>query len=69
MKRHILMLIACVLPLFLLFLLPTLGVGTSGVSLLLLLAGCFALHLLMMKGFGKSRKQAGKGESHDAHRH
>lgn len=66
MKRRILMLIACVLPLILLFLLPSLGIGTIGVSLLLLLAGSFVIHLVMMRGFGKSKNQTGRGGSHDA---
>ncbi len=67
MKHHILMLIACVLPLLLIFLLPSWGIGTGGLSLLLLLAACFIVHLLMMGRLGKNDVQAGKGGSHDAH--
>ncbi len=66
MKRHILMLIACVLPLLFIFLLPSWGIGTGGLSLLLLLAGCFIVHLLMMRRLGKNNDQAGKGGFHDA---
>jgi len=61
MKHHILMLIACVLPLMLIFLLPSWGIGTGGLSLLLLLAGCFVVHLLLVGRLGKKNDQAGKG--------
>ena len=61
MKNHILMLLACILPLLLIFLLPSLGVGTNGMSLLLLLVGCFVVHLLMMRRFGKNNAQDEEG--------
>jgi hypothetical protein len=34
MNRHVLMLLACMIPLLLIFLLPTFGIGGSGLSLL-----------------------------------
>lgn len=62
-----LMLLACVLPLLLIFLLPSLSVGTNGMSLLLLLVGCFVVHLFMMRRFGKHNDQDEEGETHDIH--
>lgn len=67
MKRHILMLLACVLPLLLIFLLPSMGIGTSGISLLLLLIACFVVHLFMMWRFGNNNGQDKKGGTHDTH--
>jgi hypothetical protein len=66
MKRHIWMLVACVGPLLLIFLLPSLGIGTQGISLLLLLLGCFVVHLLMMRRLGNHQDQPGKEGSNDA---
>lgn len=66
MNRHALTLIACILPLALLFLLPSMGVGTEGLPLLLLLAACFVVHLLLMGRIGKNNDRSGKGGSHDA---
>lgn len=67
MKNHILMLLACVIPLILIFLLPSIGIGTSGLSLLLLLIGCFVVHLFMMRCFGKNSDQDKEGGTHDVH--
>ena len=50
-KHHLWMLIACLLPLVLLFALPALGVRSDGLFTLLIVA-CFAMHLLMMRGHG-----------------
>lgn len=67
MKKHILMLLACVLPLLLIFLLPSLGIGTSGLPLLLLLIGCFIVHLIMIRRFGKTNDQDKERGTHDIH--
>lgn len=67
MKKHILMLLACVLPLLLIFLLPSIGVGTSGLSFLLLLVGCFVVHLFMMRRFGNNGNQDKEDGTHDVH--
>ncbi len=66
MNRHVLMLMACIIPLLLIFLLPTFGIGSSGLSLLLLLIGCFIIHLLLMRYFESHRDQNGKGGAKDA---
>ena len=45
------MVLACILPLLLIFLLPTLGVvGGTGSLLFVFIIVCFGLHLLMMRG-------------------
>lgn len=67
MKKHILMLLACVLPLLLIFLLPSIGVGTSGLSFLLLLVGCFVVHLFMMRRLGNNGNQDKEDGTHDVH--
>lgn len=68
MNRHILLLMACLVPLLLFFLLPAFwwGISTSGLSLFLLLIGCFVIHLLMMRYFENHSGQNGKGDSKDA---
>ena len=68
MNKHSLwMLIGCVLPTLLIFVLPLFGVG-SGVSLFIFIILMFGCHLLMMGGHGNHdytahRKEAGH-ESH-----
>lgn len=65
MKHHIWMLLACLVPLLLIFALPALGVTTNGLFVLLLL-GCFFMHLFMMRG----NHHGGGGEDEDdEHRH
>lgn len=60
------MIIACALPLLLIFILPLFGVG-SGIYLFIFLALCFVLHLLMMGGHHgghnnhDDRKESGHG--------
>ena len=50
MKNHsVWMIILCVLPMLLIFVLPAFGMGNSGWLLLLLLL-CVGSHLLMMRG-------------------
>ncbi len=58
MKHQVWMLLACVLPLFLIFFLPAVGVGSSGLFALLLL-GCFAVHFFMMRGHGPGDGKGG----------
>ncbi|MCF8063006.1 MAG: hypothetical protein K9M82_10855 [Deltaproteobacteria bacterium] len=47
MSHHLWMIIACVVPLLLIFFLPLIGAG-SGDILFLFLVLCFGVHLLMM---------------------
>jgi hypothetical protein len=59
MKHSHWMLIACIVPLLLIFILPALGIGLGGWSLMLIMIACFAMHLLMMSG--RSRHGNGGG--------
>lgn len=69
MNHTIRMLIGCLLPLALIFLLPLFGVG-SGLTLLLFIVLMFACHL-MMGGHGHSahNHQETKDERSDVHQH
>ena len=62
MKHHVWMLVACLLPLLLILTLPSIGIQSNAL-LALLLVGCFAMHLLMMKGHGGDEK--GEENNHD----
>jgi hypothetical protein len=69
MKHHWMMIIGCVLPLILIFLLPLFGVGT-GLLLFLFLILCFGLHLVMMVRGGHKHDENDKknqGGSHGKH--
>jgi Flp pilus assembly protein TadB len=69
MKHHGLwMIIACALPLLLIFMLPSFGAG-SNVSLFVFIVLCFGLHMLMMRGHdGKDNKDDnGKEAGHGTH--
>lgn len=57
-KRTILMLIGCVLPLLLIFLLPVYGIGDRGIVLFIFILLMFACHLLMPMGHGKQKDTA-----------
>jgi len=61
MKHHLWMLLACLL-LLLIFSLPSIGTQ-SNAWFALLLVGCFAMHLLMMKGHGSGG--IGKENNHN----
>jgi len=52
MNHHLRMLIGCLLPLLLIFVLPLFGVG-EGVSLFVFMILMFGCHLMMMGGHGK----------------
>lgn len=52
MKHHFWMLIGCILPFLLIFLLPMFGVS-GGALLPVFILAMFACHLLMMFGHGK----------------
>jgi len=52
MNHHLRMLIGCLLPLLLIFVLPLFGVG-QGVSLFVFMILMFGCHLMMMGGHGK----------------
>lgn len=60
MKHGFWMMAACILPLALVFVLPALGVS-GDYSVLLLLGGCFVMHLLMMRGHDRNGKGGGHG--------
>lgn len=64
MSHTLRMLLGCLLPLALIFLLPLLGVG-SGVTLTIFLVLMFACHLLMMGGHGHGHRGAGDGHRHN----
>ena len=55
------MMLACLGPLFLIFILPVLGVSGSAL-LFLLIVGCFAMHLFMMGGHTHRDHKHEKGE-------
>ncbi|APG27186.1 hypothetical protein A7E78_04655 [Syntrophotalea acetylenivorans] len=69
MKHHFWMIIGCVVPLILIFLLPLFGVG-SGPVLFIFLIICFGMHLIMMtKGGHKhdGNEDNDQGGSHGDH--
>ncbi len=69
MRRHYLwMIIGCVLPLLLIFILPALGIGGGG-SLVILVILMFACHLFMMRGHDKEKhgEHTEKNEEHRDH--
>ena len=49
MSHHLKMLLGCLLPLLVIFLLPLFGVG-KGISLFIFIVLMFVCHLLMMRG-------------------
>ena len=62
MNRHVLMmLIGCVLPVLLLFILPAMGLSSSAMIFLVIVL-MFACHLLMMRGHGHDHE-----EKHEHH--
>lgn len=65
-NHHIWMIIACVLPLLLIFFLPLFGAG-GGELFFIFLILCFGAHLLMMglhKNHGNGNENSRKGGSH-----
>lgn len=67
MSHTIRMLIGCLLPLALIFVLPFFGVD-SGVTLLVFIALMFMCHLMMMGGHGHSGHTGhGAGKGHARH--
>lgn len=66
-KHNVRMLIGCLLPLLLIFVLPLFGVG-SGVTLFIFIILMFGCHLLMMGGHGKHEHTEHKEEAgHESH--
>ncbi|WP_339736365.1 hypothetical protein [uncultured Gimesia sp.] len=65
MKHFVHMLVGCVLPFLLIFMLPLFGVG-EGVTMFVFVVLMFSCHLFMMRGHqhGDDRQQDGKGENH-----
>ncbi len=60
--RHLVhMLIGCVLPFLLIFVLPLFGVG-EGVTMFVFVALMFACHLFMIRGHDHYPRDDGKGE-------
>ena len=67
MNHHIRMLIGCLLPLLLIFVLPLLGVG-QGVSLFVFIILMFGCHLMMMGGHAKhEHNKPDKEKNHEQH--
>ena len=64
MKHHVGMMVACLLPMALIYSLPYLGIE-SGALLVLLLAGCVIVHLVMMKGHGHGHPENDKAQGND----
>ena len=67
MKHLVHMLIGCVLPFLLIFVLPLFGVG-EGVTMFVFVALMFACHLFMIRGHGHGggnfERSGEKGEDH-----
>ncbi len=67
MKHTIRMLIGCLMPLLLIFVLPLLGIG-SGKTLFVFIVLMFGCHLMMMGGHGKHGEARHDGETgHGTH--
>lgn len=70
MKHFVHMLIGCVLPFLLIFMLPLFGVG-EGMTMFVFVILMFSCHLLMMRGHqhsdGKHLEQQDKKEENHAH--
>lgn len=65
MNHHVKMLLGCLLPLLLIFILPFFGVG-QGFSLFLFTLLMFACHLMMLGGHGKHQHtQSEKEKNHE----
>lgn len=67
MSHTVRMLIGCILPLLLIFVLPLLGVG-EGVTLFIFIVLMFACHLLMMGGHHGRAHDKG-GSNRERHQH
>jgi len=66
-KHNVWMLIGCLLPLLLIFVLPLFGIG-SGVALFIFIILMFGCHLLMMGGHGKhEHTEHDKEAGHESH--
>ena len=66
-KHNVWMLIGCLLPLLLIFILPLFGLG-SGVTLFIFIVLMFACHVLMMGAHGKhEHTESEKGADHESH--
>lgn len=68
MKHTIWHLLGCLLPLFVIFLLPLLGVG-HGIALFLFIILMFACHLLIMRGHGQKSGRIQHEIQHGDHSH
>ena len=67
MNHHLRMLIGCLLPLLLIFVLPLFGVG-QGTSLFVFMILMFGCHLMMMSGHGKhEHTKSDKETNHEQH--
>lgn len=65
MNHHLKMLLGCLLPLLLIFILPYFGVG-EGASLFVFTILMFACHLMMLGGHGKHHHQTpNKDKNHE----
>lgn len=68
MKHSIWHLIACLLPLLIIFLLPLLGFG-RGMALFVVIIVMFACHLLMMRGNGHGQRREEDDSQRGGHTH
>ena len=66
MKHSLRMLLGCLLPFLLIFLLPLFGVG-EGVSLFVFIVLMFVCHLFMMGGHKHGRGSSEKSENKEHH--
>ncbi len=62
MKHKWWMAVACIIPLMLIFILPAFGI-TGSLPVLLLLVGCFVMHMFMMHGHDNDDNDGG-GHGH-----
>lgn len=67
MNHNLRMLIGCLLPLLLIFILPLFGVG-QGVTLFIFMILMLGCHLMMMGGHGKhEQRKSDKETNHEQH--
>ena len=68
MSHTLKMLLGCLLPLMLIFLLPLLGLG-EGITLFVALVLMFACHLLMLRGHHEGHSDGGTNQDTHGGRH
>ena len=69
MNKHTFwMIIGCIVPLLLIFLLPLFGI-TGNYSILIFIVAMFACHLLMPMHHHDNHSETNKTDSHESHQH